>query len=825
MNRTSALEMALKYFNDDKLAAGVFIDKYALTSPEGDILEPTPLEMHRRLAKELARIEAKYPNPLTEEQIFDYLDGFKYIVPQGSPMSGIGNPYQIVSLSNCFVIASPHDSYGGIMKSDQEEAQLMKRRGGVGMDISTIRPRGLATSNAAKTTDGIAMFMERFSNTCREVAQGGRRGALMLTISVHHPEIETFVSIKKDLKKVTGANISVRLSDEFMMAVKNGTEFELRFPVDAAEPSIRKNIDARSLWTQIIESAHSAAEPGLIFWDTVKKWSPADAYKEFETVSTNPCGEITLSAYDSCRLLLVNTTAFVNEPFTSHAWFDIEKYKEVSSVAQRLMDDIVDLELECLDRIISKIESDPEPMDVKQIELDLWKKIRNSCERGRRTGLGVTAIGDTLAALNIRYGSDESIDMVENIYRNLALGAYTQTVILAKERGAFPAFDYECEKDHPFLNRIFSLDKELAKDWKKFGRRNVALTTTAPAGSVSVLTQTTSGIEPAFEVEYKRRRKIMSNEDIAPDFVDNLGDKWTEYTVYHHWFKKWMEVTGKNKVEESPYWKARANDIDWVSKVKVQAAAQKWICHSISNTTNVPNDTSVEMVGSIYMTGWETGCKGVTVYRDGCRSGVLVTEDSSKKTSSDSQVSSVFEEHHAPKRPDELICDVMNLTVKGEKWTFFIGKLDDRPYEVMGGLSKYIMIPRRVRNGKIVKNNTGDIATYDFHYDYENGPEHEVVIKDISTVFENATNAAFTRTISLALRHGSPVQYVVEQLLKGSEKDDDLFSFSRAMSRVLKNYIKDGSKTNKKCSDCGSANIAYQEGCLSCKDCGGSKCG
>lgn len=823
MDRARALELSLAYFNGDKLAAGVFLDKYALTAPDGDILEPTPAEMHRRLAKEFARIEAKYPNPVSEDIIYEHLDGFKYIIPQGSPMSGIGNPFQVVSLSNCFVIESPYDSYGGILKTDQEEAQLMKRRGGVGTDISTIRPRGLSTSNAAKTTDGIAVFMERFSNTCREVAQGGRRGALMLTLSVHHPEIETFVSIKQDLKKVTGANISVRLSDEFMKAVKAGTEVELRFPVDSPNPSISKMVDARKIWNQIIEAAHGFAEPGLIFWDTVKKWSPADAYPEFQTISTNPCGEITLSAYDSCRLLLVNTLSFVSNPFTPQATFDGKKFKDVCRLSQRLMDDIVDLELECIDKILAKITNDAEPWSVKQIEFDLWNKIRSSCERGRRTGLGVTAVGDTLAALGVRYGSDESVDLVDNIYGLLALGAYTETVELAKERGAFPAFDYELEKDHPFLQRIFSLDKELAKAWKKHGRRNIALTTTAPAGSVSVVSQTTSGIEPAFEVVYKRRRKIMSSEkDVQADFVDELGDKWQEYKVYHHQFKKWMEVSGKTEVEDSPYWKARANDIDWVAKVRVQAAAQRWICHSISNTTNVPKETPISVIADIYMTGWESGCKGVTVYRDGCRSGVLVS-DTKKEEKKE-----LFADHHAPKRPQELPCDVMTTTVKGEKWTFFISKLSDRPYEVMGGLSKYVTIPKRIKHGKILKHN-GDqnpVARYDFHYDYDKGPEDESVVKDINAMFENATNAAFTRTISLALRHGTPVQYIVEQLLKGSEKDDDLFSFSRAVSRVLKYYIKDGIEvSNKKCDSCGSVNLAYQEGCLSCKDCGNSKCG
>lgn len=829
MDYGTALKESTKYFSGDELAAQVFLGKYALTNPTtGYILESTPDEMHKRLAREFARIEEKYPNPLSEEEIYGWLKDFKYIIPQGSPMSGIGNSFQTVSLSNCFVIQSPFDSYGGILKTDQEEAQLMKRRGGVGFDISTIRPRGLSTSNAAKTTDGIGVFMERFSNTCREVAQGGRRGALMLTISVHHPEIETFIKIKQDLKKVTGANISIRLSDEFMRAVQAGESVQLRFPVDSRHPSITRNVDAKTLWTQIIEAAHMSAEPGLLFWDTIDRETPSHCYEEFKSTSTNPCGEIVLSPYDSCRLLLVNALSFVDRPFHKNAQFNTKKFKECVIVAQRLMDDLIDLELECIDSILTKINNDPEPEDVKKIEKDLWLKIKNACERGRRTGLGLTAIGDTFAALGLQYGSQASITVTDNIYSLLALGAYTSTVTMAEERGAFPAFDYELEKDHPFLQRVFALDKggDLAENWKKYGRRNVALTTTAPAGSVSVLTQTTSGIEPVFEVAYKRRKKINPNDKEARiDFVDPMGDKWQEFEVYHHQFKTWMETTGKTGVENSPYHKSRANDIDWVNKVLVQAAAQKWICHSISNTTNVPKETSVEVIKNIYMTGWESGCKGVTVYRDGCRSGVLISAENTEKKI---DTSGKFMDRHAPKRPKELPCEVIHTTVQGEKWTFFIGVHEDRPYEIMGGLSKYISIPKRAKMGKIVKHNGPEnpVPRYDFHYDFEKSTEDETVIRDIAAVFENATNAAFTRTISLALRHGTPVQYIVEQLLKGSEKEDDLFSFSRAVSRVLKHYIADGTKASeKKCSACGSENLVYQEGCVSCKDCGHSKCG
>lgn len=822
MDYASALEKSTKYFDGDSLAAQVFLGKYALTTPDGDILEGTPDDMHKRLAKEFARIELKYPNPLSEKEIYGWLKDFKYIVPQGSPMSGIGNPYQTVSLSNCFVIESPYDSYGGILKTDQEEAQIMKRRGGVGFDISTIRPRGLATSNAAKTTDGIGVFMERFSNTCREVAQGGRRGALMLSISVHHPEIETFIKIKQDKKKVTGANISIRLTDEFMKAVEADTDVELRFPVDSKKPSISKRTNAKAIWNQIVESAHASAEPGLLFWDTVERETPTECYAAFKSTSTNPCGEIVLSPYDSCRLLLVNALSFVEKPFSDKAKFNIEKFKECVIVSQRLMDDLIDLELECVAKIMAKIDADVEPDDVKKIEKDLWVKVKTACEEGRRTGLGLTAIGDMFAALGMRYGSEESLEMTDEVYKMLAVGSYTSSVIMAQERGAFPAFNYELEKDHVFLNRIFAEDAELAKKWKKFGRRNIANTTTAPAGSVSVMTQTTSGIEPVFEVGYMRRKKINPNDKEARvDFVDPMGDKWQEYQVYHHQFKKWMDVSGLSKVEDSPYWQSRANDIDWVQKVLVQAKAQKWICHSISNTTNVPNDCPVSVINDIYMMGWKSGCKGVTVYRDGSRTGVLVTESEKKPTEA-------FADHHAPKRPKELPSEVVHTTVKGEKWTFFVGLHEDRPYEIMGGLSKFISIPKRLHEGKMVKHNglENPIPRYDFHYDFQKSTEDETIIRDIAAVFENATNAAFTRTISLALRHGAPVQYIVEQLLKGSEKEDDLFSFSRAVSRVLKHYIKDGTKASTKlCPNCNSGNLVYQEGCVSCKDCGHSKCG
>jgi len=1269
-----AIKDSIEYFNGDELAAQVFLGKYALTSPEGDILEKTPDDMHKRLAKEFARIEQKYPNPLSEDEIYSYLKDFKYIIPQGSPMSGIGNPYQTVSISNCFVIESPYDSYGGILKTDQEQIQIMKRRGGVGFDISTIRPKGLITKNAAKTTDGIAIFMERYSNSTIECAQSGRRGALMLSISIHHPEIETFINIKRDLKKVTGANISIRLSDEFMNAVKDNKNYEVRFPVDnKVNPQIRKEINAKQIWDQIIDSAWISAEPGLLFWDNIINTTPTECYKEqgFGTVSTNPCfsgetliavadgrnavsikqlseegkdvpvyslnpstglveiktgrnpritghnqkivrvtlddmsfldvtpnhefllkdgtrkqakdlvsgdslprfskyaqsikkdskpyylvhcntkdmtknrvyehrliaqynnpkkwnavyenakksgwantgglvvhhkdynglnnspdnleimtfkehqqfhaehdckgfangnsysvtneeiknkateltktlgrrfslneweqfasmnqlpsgftdfrktlaanptelaklcaiefgydhidtdprvvktlqnmlsqgyvanivdnqvfvekiceicdskfsinhlqreasfcsqacsliyvnsnkdintartktlnetykvkldsikikqaqmfsklkfdlerkplmkeweqackqenlsyrlktkygfqnwkevqeagtnynhkvvsvveieglhdvynitaddnhmvsvitkvvdnvsymgvhvfncGEIVLSPYDSCRLLLINTLSFVKNQFTSGAEFDYENFSKITKISQRLMDDMIDLELECIDKIINKVEIDPEPQEVKQVELDLWKKIKKAAINGRRTGLGVTAIGDTMAALNIHYGTEKSVEVIEEIYKQLGLNAYRETVNLAKERGAFPVYDYNLEKEHVFINRIMNLDENLRKNWEKYGRRNIALTTTAPAGSVSILTQTTSGIEPAFEVIYKRRKKINSNDKEARvDFIDATGIKWQEYKVYHHQYKKWMQVAGKEAIEDSPYYKARANDIDWGMKIKAQAAAQKWICHSISNTTNLPSDISKETVSDIYMTGWLSGTKGVTIYRDGCRDGVLIAETKQKQI-----ITEDFIETHAPKRPEMLPCDIYQITVKGEKWNAFVGLYHDKPYEIFAGRSEHISIPKSAKKGFIKKNGTYNVIIGE--------GDNEIIVKDLAKVFANDTESAFTRTLSLALRHGTAVQFVVEQVVKGGEKDSDLFSFSKAISRVLKTYIKDGTKIKKKCDSCGSEDLAYLEGCLSCTSCGNSKC-
>ena len=819
-------ESVVEYFGGDELAADVF-NKYALRDVTGERLEVLPTDTFRRLAKEFARIEAKYPNPLSEDEIFSLLDGFKKVVPQGSPLSGIGNPYQLQSLSNCFVIDQPHDSYGGILFADQEQVQIMKRRGGVGMDVSNIRPKGQPTTNAARTTDGIGVFMERFSNSTREVAQGGRRGALMLTIDCRHPEIETFIDIKRDLKKVTGANISIRFTDEFMQAVENNTGFCLRWPVEAhpEDAEIVKMVDAKQVWDKFVDAAWASAEPGALFWDTVVNQGIVDNYRDvgYKTISTNPCGEIPLSPYDSCRLMVVNLTSFVLNPFTSNAKFDYDNFTSVVGKAQRLMDDLVDLEIECVDRILEKIEKDPQPESVKRIERDLWTKIRAAGLNGRRTGLGVTGLGDALAALTVRYGSQLSIEMTEAIYQHLAIGAHRSSCQLAAERGAFPVFDYSKEKDHPYLTRVMSAcGVETQNKWQTTGRRNIALTTTAPVGSISCLTQTTSGIEPAFLLSYKRRRKITQGDTKSvADYVDPMGDKWQEYTVYHHWFKKWMDATGKSDPKESPYWGGTANDIDWSKSVEIQAAAQKWIDHSISKTCNLPNSATKETVNDVYLKAWKTGCKGFTVYRDGCRTGVLIATDEKKEEkpkTSDTR----------PTRPKELPCDIHRVNVKDEtgktqSWMVLVGLKGGAPYEVFSGLANHIEVPKKTKTGTLIKNGkVNGIATYNLRVPVS--ADDEILFRDVVNLFANPTQGAFSRTISLALRHDVPVNFVVDQLQK--DKDSDMFAFARCIARVLKGYIPDGTKSTseKKCKECGSDQVFYMEGCLTCQSCGSSKC-
>lgn len=817
-----AYEKSLEYFKGDELAAGVFVGKYALTDNDGDIKELTPDDMHKRLAKEFARIEQKYPNPMSEDEIYNLLKDFKYVVAQGSPMNAIGNDYQIQSSSNCFVVDYCEDSYGGILKSDQELVQLMKRRAGVGIALSKLRPKGVITRNASKFSDGIGIFMDRFSNTCREVAQGGRRGALMLCIDSKHPELETFINIKKDRKRVTGANISIKFDDEFMKSVNDDSEYILQWPVDSKDPKIKVTKKARELWKQVIHAAWESAEPGVLFWDTVKKRTPSDIYKDFgfESIATNPCGEINLSPLDSCRLLAMNLFSFVEKPFKQDSYFNFEKFSDYSQKSQRLMDDIIDLELEQIKKVIEKIKEDPESEEIKRTELKMWEQIEKVCRTGRRTGLGITALGDALAALNIRYGSDESVKMTENIYKNLAKGAYKASIQMAKERGCFPIWKYELEKDHVFIKQILNeLDSDTNKDFKTYGRRNIALTTTAPTGSVSVMTQTTSGIEPAFLLKYTRRKKINpDSKDVKIDFIDELGDKWQEFTIYHHNFKKWMDITGKSEVEDSPYHKATSNDVDWVKSVELQAVAQKWICHAISKTCNVPNDISEETIAEIYMKAWKSGCKGFTVYRDGCRSGVLVAQGSQTKDD--------FIQTTAPKRHKKIPCDIHRVTISGEAWTILVGLYKEKPYEIFGGLSKYVLIPKKYKNGTIVKTNkkkSNGGGIYELHYGEDE--EDLNVVGDVVDVFDNPTHGAFTRTISLGLRHGVPVQYMVEQLQK-DEKDSDMYSFSRVIARVLKKYIVDGTKSSDKiCEHCGAEGaVVYKEGCKTCASCGFSKC-
>lgn len=825
-----AYAATVDYFGGDEIAADVWTNKYALRDDVGRYLERTPTDMHRRLAVEFARIEERYPNPMSEDEVFELLDRFKYIVPQGSPMAAVGNPYKVQSLSNCFVIDGPHDSYGGIMYTDQEQAQIMKRRGGVGFDISRIRPRGLPTKNAAHTTDGIGIFMERFSNTCREVAQGGRRGALMLTVSCHHPQLRTFIDIKRDLKRVTGANISIRMTDEFMDAVKNDKKVQLRWPID---PDVEHNVevweDARKLWDDVVSSARDCSEPGLLFWDAVTRRTPADAYASvgYRTVSTNPCGELPLSVGDSCRLIVVNLSGFVSNPFTPAANFDWDKMAYVVSRGQRLMDDLVDLELEAVDAIIEKIDADPEPDHVKRVERDLWCNIRDRAHCGRRTGLGVTAVGDVVAMMGMKYGSDESVEFVERLYKALCLNSYKSSIEMAEERGSFPVYCRELERGHEFLDQVYdALPPGWQKRWDATGRRNIANTTTAPCGSVSICTQTTSGIEPPIFLKYTRKKKVNpDDEGVRVDSVDDMGDSWMHFILAHHgvmdWIRttrdddaaqEWLESDGEEGIEDSPYWGATAMDLDPTSRLRLQAAAQRWVCHAISSTVNLPKDVPIESVKELYTLGHRLECKGITIYRDGSRSGVLIKDDKGEV---------LFEDHHAPKRPDALKCHIHRATIKGEEWTMFVGLMDGRPYEVFGGLSELVEIPKKFGEGRIVKRSFKQGGKYDVYYGDEDDP-HKV--KDIVKVFDNPNYSAFTRLLSLSLRHGAPIQYIVEQLQR--DKEQDLFSFAKVMARVLKRYITDGTRASASCWECGTeGSLYYQEGCVSCASCGASRCG
>ena len=799
-----AFKESLEYFSGDELAAEVFLTKYALRDREGNLLEKTPDDMHWRLAREFARIEKKkFRDPLTAEEIFKYLSHFKYIVPQGSPMYGIGNNYTYQSLGNCFILGMVPDSYGGIMFYDEMIVQLCKRRCGVGLRLDKVRPRGAPVSNAAHTSDGMRVFMERFSNSIREVAQSGRRGAGILTISVHHPDVFSFINAKTDMKSCTGANISVMLTDEFMSAVEKDEEYELRWPVDSECPSISKMVRARKVWDNIIENAWKYAEPGLIFEDNMIRGSMSDCYKKINEdladVCTNPCAEIPAPAYESCRLLCVNVLSFVKNPFTKDAKFDSKLFRKVVRIAQRLMDDMVDLEIEKMDRIIKKVKSDPEPNYIKHNELWIWKKFRETAEMGRRTGLGVTAVGDALAAMNIKYGSPESVKAVEEIYRVLAIESMRSSCEMAQELGPFPLYTPSVEEDVEIINRILDQDKKLKEMHKKYGRRNISLTTTAPTGSVSILTQTTSGIEPVYLLEYDRRRKVNDGEEY--DFENEVGDKFKTFTVRHRGLQLWMDITGNKNIKKSPYWKATSEDIDWETSVDIQAVAQKWVSHSISKTCNLPHDVDKSVVEKVYMRAYKSGCKGFTVYRQGSREGILLSKDS---------LPVKIVKSNAPKRPRELPCDVHYMSVNGCPYFVMVGLLDGQPYEVFAGRSTGI--DSKCKSGKIIKSKRPKI--------YKAILDDGIEICPL-TIGCTHDEEVITRLTSMSLRHGAGIQFIVDQLLK---VEGNMTTFAKAIARALKKYIKNGEKSTTTCKKCGMKSIVFLEGCQTCQNCGDSKC-
>ena len=832
-----AMAASLDYFEGDDLAASVWINKYAMKDSFGNLFERSPEDMHRRLAGEFARIEERYPNPMSADEIYELLKGFNYIVPQGGPMTGIGNNYQIASLSNCFVIGhkKPADSYGGIMRLDEEQVQLMKRRGGVGHDLSHIRPAGSPVLNSALTSTGVVPFMERYSNSTREVAQDGRRGALMLSISIKHPDSENFIDAKLEQGKVTGANVSVKMDDEFMRAALHGKTYKQQYPVDAENPKVVKEIDANKLWKKIVYNAWRSAEPGVLFWDTIIRESIPDCYADlgYKTVSTNPCGEIPLCPYDSCRLMAVNLYSYVDNPFTVNAKFNMELFKDHARKAMRLMDDLIDLEMEKIESIIAKIAADPEDEEVKLAELNLWNKIKSKTLGGRRTGLGITAEGDMLAALGLIYGTDKALEFAVDVQKALALEAYRSSTIMAEERGAFPIFDAAREVNNPMINRIRKADEELFEKMQRFGRRNISLLTIAPTGTTSLMTQTTSGIEPVFLPVYKRRKKVNPNDkNVTINYKDDVGDAWEEYYVFHHKFLTWCIVNGHKKeevmslnpeqiddlVRQSPYYKATSNDIDWLAKVKMQGKMQKWVDHSISVTVNLPNDATEELVADVYKTAWESGCKGVTVYRDGSRSGVLVSaKDGESKTPA--LVKRV--------RPDSLDAEVIRFKNGAEQWIALVGLLNDQPYEIFTGLidDDTRSIPKSVTMGSIVKEkNEAGNSRYDFQfvdrYGYKN------TIGGISHMF-NKEYWNYAKLISGVLRNGMPITDVVN-LIAGLQLDNEAINnWKNGVERALKRYIPDGTIDNsgRKCEKCNSHELVYQEGCLTCKGCGYSKCG
>jgi ribonucleoside-diphosphate reductase alpha chain len=836
------IKHSLAYFKGDELAARVWANKYALKDSYGNLYELTPDDMHWRLAREIERIEKKYPNPIDAQTIYLLLKDFRYLVPQGGPMSGIGNKYQIASLSNCFVIGndSRSDSYGGIMRIDEEQVQLMKRRGGVGHDLSGIRPKGSPVLNSALTSTGVVPFMERYSNSTREVAQDGRRGALMLSISIKHPDAESFIDAKLEQGKVTGANVSVRIDDEFMRAVIEDKHYIQRFPVDSENPTFVKEINARELWQKIVHNAWKSAEPGILFWDTIIRESVPDCYADlgFKTVSTNPCGEIPLCPYDSCRLLAINLYSYVENPFTPEARFNFDLFKEHVHIAQRIMDDIIDLELEKIDKILEKIKNDPEDEDIKRVERKLWENIKKKAIEGRRMGIGITAEGDMLAAMNLTYGTDNATDFSVEVHKTLAIEAYRSSVELSKERGPFPLYNPQRERNNPFIQRIKNEDEKLYNEMIQNGRRNIALLTIAPTGTTSLMTQTTSGLEPVFMPVYKRRRKVNPNDkDVKINHVDEVGDSWEEYNVFHHKFITWLEINGYNfeevknysteqldeLVKKSPYYKATSNDINWVAKVKMQGAIQKWVDHSISVTINLPESTSEELVDKLYRTAWESGCKGVTVYREGSREGVLVSD--SKKNNKNSYNNQDTEV--SLKRPKILEAEVIRFKNEDQNWIAFVGLKDGRPYEIFTGIDdgEVLAIPKSITKGYIIKSKDPDTnySLYDFEYTDKFGYKNRV--GGLHHMF-NHEFWNYAKLISGVLRNGMPIPDVVNLVASLRLDNDTINTWKNGVARALKKYIPNGTKAKKgkKCQNCGSETLIYQEGCLICTTCGNSKC-
>lgn len=856
-----AFEASLRYFDGDELAARVWVNKYAMKDSFGNIYEKSPEDMHWRIANEIARIEKKYKNPISKEEIFHLLDHFRYIIPAGSPMTGIGNNYQIASLSNCFVIGldGDADSYGAILRIDEEQVQLMKRRGGVGHDLSHVRPKGSPVNNSALTSTGLVPFMERYSNSTREVAQDGRRGALMLSVSIKHPDTEAFVDAKMEEGKVTGANVSVKITDGFMEAAVNDTPFEQQFPIDAENPSFKKEISAKKLWDKIVHNAWKSAEPGVLFWDTIIRESIPDCYADlgFRTVSTNPCGEIPLCPYDSCRLLSINLYAYVKNPFTKDATFDFDLFKKHAALAQRLMDDIVDLEMEKIDHIMEKIKHDPQSDEVKLAEYHLWEKIKEKSGKGRRTGVGITAEGDMIAAMGLRYGTEEATKFAVDVHKTLALSAYRSSVTMAQERGAFTIFDAKREEKNPFVLRIKEADSQLYADMQKYGRRNIACLTIAPTGTTSLMTQTTSGIEPVFMPVYTRRRKVNPNDtDVHVDYVDEVGDSFEEYIVYHKKFLEWMKINGfdttkkytqaeiNDLVKQSPYYKATANDVDWLMKVRMQGAIQKWVDHSISVTVNLPNNVDEALVNKLYVEAWRSGCKGCTIYRDGSRSGVMISvskkdkkkkNEKEKETNEDHDLNSSEEKHEhtctppqvIEERPEVLDCDVVRFQNNKEKWVAFVGLLDGYPYEIFTGLQdddEGIVLPKSVTKGKVIKQTNAD-GTHRYDFQFENKRGYKTTVEGLSEKF-NPEYWNYAKLISGVLRYRMPIDHVIHLVGSLQLKDESINTWKNGVERALKKYVTDGTTASgQTCPVCGQETLVYQEGCLICTNCGASRCG